>query len=43
MNIIDEIYYEQNPDLLEQRWREYLEEYGLTEDQFTFAEYCNEI
>lgn len=43
MNIIDEIYYEQNPESLEQAWRDFLTENGLTEDECTFGEYCNEL
>ena len=43
MSIEDEIYYEQNPESLEQGWRDFLEEYGLTEDGHPFADYCNEL
>ena len=43
MSIEDEIYYEQNPESLEQGWRDFLEEHGLTEDECPFADYCNEL
>lgn len=43
MSILDEIRYEQNPESLEQDWRDFLEEYGLAEDECPFADYCNEL
>lgn len=43
MSIEDETYYEQNPESLEQGWRDFLEEYGLTEDEYPFAGYSNEL
>lgn len=43
MNIADEIYYEQNPEALEQAYRDYLAENGMTEDECSFTEYCNEL
>lgn len=43
MSVVDEIYYEQNPESLEQGWRDFLVEYGLTEDEYPFRDYCNEL
>lgn len=43
MGIEDETCYEQNPESLEQGWRDFLEEHGLTEDECPFADYCNEL
>ena len=43
MSIIDTIYYEQNPEALEQAYRDYLVEYGLDEADFTLADFRNEM
>ena len=43
MSIIDAIYYEQNPEALEQAYRDYLAEYRLDETDFTLADFHNEM
>ena len=43
MSIIDAIYYEQNPEALEQAYRDYLAEYGLDETDFTLDDFRNEM
>ena len=43
MSIIDAIYYEQNPEALEQEYRDYLAEYGLDETDFTLTDFHNEM
>lgn len=43
MQLADEIYYEQHPEELEQAYRDFLAEYGLTEDEYPFRDFCNEL
>lgn len=43
MSTIDEIYYEQNPEALEQAYRDYLAEYRLDESDFTLADFRDEM
>lgn len=43
MSIEDEIYYEQNPEALEQAYRDYLAEYKLDETDFMLADFRNEM
>ena len=43
MSIEDELYYEQNPEALEQTYRDYLAEHGPDEADFTLADFRNEM
>ena len=43
MSIEDEIYYEQNPEALEQAYRDFLAKHGLGDTDFTLADFRNEM
>ena len=43
MSIYDEIYYEQNPEAIEQDWRDFLRLNNLSEDDLSLMEYIKEL